>query len=237
MKNKAFTLAEVLITLAIIGVIAAITIPSIIANHQKRTLETQFAKAYRTLSTAVQMAVAEHGEFDSWDFKNDTYTSEEQNALAQKYFLPYLNVVKFCPAGEIGCFPDVMYKRKNGNDFQNISKSPAPRAMLADGTNMVFITEFNYVDKKRRAYEFYIDINGFKKPNTTGYDLFSFLFFPQTGEFLPQNINIEGRFDEETGAFVKRTAEEINADCLSSSNSSGWSCGAKVIQDGFKMNY
>ena len=42
---KGFTLAEVLITLAIIGIIAAITIPSIVANHQKKALETQFTKA------------------------------------------------------------------------------------------------------------------------------------------------------------------------------------------------
>jgi len=57
-------LAEVLITLAIIGVIAAITIPSIVANHQKKTLETQFAKAYRTLTNAVNLAVVDHGDFN-----------------------------------------------------------------------------------------------------------------------------------------------------------------------------
>ena len=97
---KGFTLAEVLITLAVIGIIAAITIPSLLANHQKRTLETQFAKAYRTLSTAVQLAVAEHGEISTWDWKNaeGAMSLEEQDAFVKKYFLPHLNVMKFCPA-------------------------------------------------------------------------------------------------------------------------------------------
>jgi len=83
----------VLITLAIIGIIAAITIPSIVANHQKRTLETQFAKSYRTLSQAVNLAVAEHGGIETWDWK-ETWTAEERDAFVKKYLLPYLNQEK-----------------------------------------------------------------------------------------------------------------------------------------------
>ena len=50
--KKAFTLAEVLITLGIIGVVAAITLPTLIANYQKKVLETQYKVAVTTLSQA-----------------------------------------------------------------------------------------------------------------------------------------------------------------------------------------
>ena len=60
--KKAFTLAEVLITLAIIGVVAAITIPSVIANAQQQEFKTGLRKAVSVLNEAIQTNVAEDGE-------------------------------------------------------------------------------------------------------------------------------------------------------------------------------
>ena len=51
-KFKAFTLAEVLITLGIIGVVAALTLPTLIQNHQKQVYVTQLKKAYSTINNA-----------------------------------------------------------------------------------------------------------------------------------------------------------------------------------------
>ena len=48
MKKNGFTLAEVLITLGIIGVVAAITLPTVIQNYQKQVLVTQLKKMYAT---------------------------------------------------------------------------------------------------------------------------------------------------------------------------------------------
>jgi len=56
-----FTLAEVLITLGIIGVVAAMTLPTLIAKHQKRVLEKQFIKAYSLISQAAKKAEADLG--------------------------------------------------------------------------------------------------------------------------------------------------------------------------------
>ena len=55
--KKAFTLAEVLITLVIIGIIAAITIPIVHQNQEKRALYSQFMKTYSTLNQAMTMAI------------------------------------------------------------------------------------------------------------------------------------------------------------------------------------
>ena len=55
-RKIAFTLAEVLITLGIIGVVAALTLPSVIERHQKLETVTKLKKAYSTLSQAIERA-------------------------------------------------------------------------------------------------------------------------------------------------------------------------------------
>lgn len=61
MKNKAFTLAEVLITLGIIGVVAAMTIPTLIANTRGQQYRSTLKKTIATLSNAARMAQAQYG--------------------------------------------------------------------------------------------------------------------------------------------------------------------------------
>ena len=61
-KLKAFTLAEVLITLAIIGVVAAISIPSVISNSQQQEFKTGLRKAVSVLNSAITMNMALDGE-------------------------------------------------------------------------------------------------------------------------------------------------------------------------------
>ena len=60
--KKAFTLAEVLITLAIIGVVAALTIPSVISNSQQQEFKTGLRKAVSVLNSAITMNMAIDGE-------------------------------------------------------------------------------------------------------------------------------------------------------------------------------
>ncbi|MDO5437347.1 MAG: type II secretion system protein [bacterium] len=62
MKRKAFTLAEVLITLAIIGVVAAVSIPSVISNSQQQEFKTGLRKAVSVLNSAITMNMATDGE-------------------------------------------------------------------------------------------------------------------------------------------------------------------------------
>jgi len=239
MKNKAFTLAEVLITLAIIGVIAAITIPSIIANHQKRTLETQFAKAYRTLSQAVSLAAVEHGDLSTWGWKNSPMTTEEQEAFVKKYFIPYLNIIKHCPADKStgGCFPNVAYKYLNGESATNYSTRDGQQITLADGSSVHFqFSSVSYIDGKTLSASVYVDTNGHKNPNQFGRDFFQFSFYPQTGEFLPHGINKAGAYDEGKMEFEKFSKKDIDTNC-SLPSSQGWNCTARIVMDGFKMNY
>ena len=66
--RHAFTLAEVLITLGIIGVVAAMTMPTLIAKYQKKQTVTQLKKAYAELNKAVSYSEIENGDCKYWDY-------------------------------------------------------------------------------------------------------------------------------------------------------------------------
>ena len=59
--KKGFTLAEVLITLGIIGIVAAITIPNLVSNYKKSVTENKLKAQVALISSAIQMAESKHG--------------------------------------------------------------------------------------------------------------------------------------------------------------------------------
>lgn len=71
-KKNGFTLAEVLITLGIIGVVAALTIPTLISNYQKKEVPIRLQKMYNTLWGAISQAEIENGSSEFWTFNDDT---------------------------------------------------------------------------------------------------------------------------------------------------------------------
>lgn len=87
---KGFTLAEVLITLGIIGVVAAITIPTLISNNQKQALATSIQKFYSTMTQAVKLSEAENGPMSGWDFGDGTAVGT--HAWFNTYLAPYIKV-------------------------------------------------------------------------------------------------------------------------------------------------
>ena len=66
MRKSAFTLAEVLITLAIIGVVAAMTIPTLIQNYRKKVIENKLVKVYSLMNQAIKLSTIENGETSTW---------------------------------------------------------------------------------------------------------------------------------------------------------------------------
>jgi len=69
-KRIAFTLAEILITLAVIGIVAVLTIPTLVNKYQERVRVTQLKKVYNNLQQAYQLATIEHGSADKWGLTN-----------------------------------------------------------------------------------------------------------------------------------------------------------------------
>lgn len=159
-NSSGFTLAEVLITLGIIGVIAALTLPNLITQYQKNATVQGLKVAYSLLSQAVQKSISENGEIDNWNCTLNT------NAFNETYILPYLKIAKKCDGGKCIKTDNFNgYYELNGNKYTSISKS----YVLANG--MILMAN-------RPGGEgfivYMIDLNGNKKPNIMGKDIFAF---------------------------------------------------------------
>lgn len=169
LKTKAFTLAEILITLAIIGIVAALTIPSLIQNYKAVQLKSQLQKAYSMLNQAIQMEYAETG----------IPVTPEQYSSGRSFYkvlMKHLKLAKNCQyencvsTGEEFGFMIKDYKiysRKSQvytyyfDDGQFISLD-GMLLMIENqpNTNFLLIT---------------VDLNGIEhKPNAWGQDLFTF---------------------------------------------------------------
>ena len=95
-KNKqGFTLAEVLITLGIIGVVAALTLPVLISNYRKSIVETRLKRVSSVLSNVMQFAVNDNGESKNWETVNS-------KIFIERYLIPYLPGSKFISEAELG---------------------------------------------------------------------------------------------------------------------------------------
>lgn len=179
--KSAFTLAEVLITLGIIGVVAALTIPSLVQKYQEKQAVTALKKVYSTLQSAYTMAVQENGTPENWDWGtgggNLSGALEGLNKLA-----PYLKITKNCENSP-GCWPDLEYKTLSSvKHWRNVnSRAIFVKGQLSDGT---LLSIYSFGDSCSTlgticaAYD--VDINGFKPPNTEGKDGFEF-YLTRTG--------------------------------------------------------
>ncbi|MBO6086775.1 prepilin-type N-terminal cleavage/methylation domain-containing protein [bacterium] len=126
--KKAFTLAEVLITLGVIGVVAAITMPTVIANINERVNSERHANIAMKVTQAMEQMRA-HG------LLNNTYPSTESFVdELQKY----LKIAKRCDSSHIAeCWPTEKVIDSNGDEFE-ISKAKT-------GKNLSLTTETNNV--------------------------------------------------------------------------------------------
>lgn len=97
---EAFTLAEVLITLGIIGVVCALTIPSLIQKHRERAQIVKLKKVYSILNTAFNTAIAEHGDINTWTTEEiiRNQQAEQDNAI-NNIMKQYFNYIKYCEKG------------------------------------------------------------------------------------------------------------------------------------------
>lgn len=182
--KSGFTLAEVLITLGIIGVVAAMVIPTLMNSTQSKETITSLKKVYSTLSNAYTLAQQENGSPDNWDL-----TNHPENLVG--YMAPYLNITKNCGLGGGGCFPSgTNYRGLDGSTWTDFdSNSSLYKFQLADGTtftgNVLSGTCSMDGGTSTQLHNnvcggFDVDINGFKKPNQGGKDTFAF-YVTKTG--------------------------------------------------------
>ena len=81
--KSGFTLAEVLITLVVIGIIAAITVPVVMANHKRTETASKLKKFYATMSEAIKLSEIENG-LQTYEWENDSTCSGEAQKVCGK---------------------------------------------------------------------------------------------------------------------------------------------------------
>lgn len=177
-RFKGFTLAEVLITLGIIGVVAALTIPTVISSVQHKELEVGLKNAYSTLSEALKMYEQENGF---------PVTPAKLGVLELKPILmKYIKIVKDCGMGAVdgekACIPHKdyvsdpdnykdIYITYNGQNTLNYSFYDDGQFIMNNGMLILI----NNPGGATQALTISVDVNGYnKKPNRLGQDLFMF---------------------------------------------------------------
>jgi len=218
MKKKifAFTLAEVLITLAIIGVVAAITIPNVIKNYQKHVYATRLKKDYNIITNSLNKAMADDGVDDFFNTEfGKAITENSQDDIEtnmNKYFKNF-----------------VMLNDSDGYNYS--SKAFANRPDYRSNVNINWCSGnvcFDlpdatfYIKRSGGNLLVYVDTNGFKqKPNQAGKDFFSF--------YLDKNLKPVGSF-----GFYHGTDHNHNI-CHSHAYERG--CFFNVMNNGWEIKY
>ena len=164
----AFTLAEVLVTLVIIGVIAAMTIPTLINKTEKQEFVSKFKKNYSVFSSALKMAQAQNGQLTGWDW------SSQQSGFdnIENYILPHLQVAENCK-NTTNCSLDYDCKYLNGNSWFNFKTNTEHyKFVLNDGTAFALYIIPSCTENNTKCLDVHFDVNGSKGPNKWGRDIF-----------------------------------------------------------------
>ncbi len=247
--NFGFTLAEVLITLGIIGVVAALTLPTLIQNYQKQVWVNQLKKAVSVWENGMKMMLA---DADTDDLRNtefwqnlyaihDHYGCDSENdySVPDNILKKYFKILKFGDhnlVGDEGCSVGVLndgteYRALNGDSY-GIYDPDTRKIYMADGTLYGFWA-YNWLASPWNNNPDFIgtitiDVNGENKgPNQWGRDSFTFYILP--------NGNLVSNYSyEELKKDSDRCGDLETGDI---SNAYGIGCAARIIADGWKMNY
>lgn len=194
-----------MITLTIVGIVAALTIPVLVSDYKEKTTVNRLKNSYAILSSAFQMAIAENGTVNGW-CKEDELFTECSNRIFEKVE-PYLRISEKCKTYGKTCLAS-----RHGNRFNdhldNVN-SFGPNFILSDGQGIVIRAYAGENDKSRwclantnssqglyevgsgyRATGFcayiYVDINGKNSPNVYDQDLFIFKLY--RNGLVPQGL-------------------------------------------------
>ena len=255
-KKAAFTLAEVLITLGIIGVVAALTLPTLISNYQKRVYVNQLKKSYSVLSNGFRLMMAHDGVTELKDTEafsgmgtavcgsidgvaNNILTnncSSIREGLASVF-----SGIQLAPCDE----PPIKYL--NGNPLSTTDlnrKSTLTCVKFPDGSE---IYGYRFIKSSGGTMgTFRLDINGPKNPNTVGRDIFVFFLF-NDGIVIPYGSqkysdyliaqNPEYYANANITSMYWLTTEKADDKCATDDSSArGAMCAARVLEED-AMNY
>ncbi|MDR1167435.1 MAG: type II secretion system GspH family protein [Heliobacteriaceae bacterium] len=242
--KKGFTLAEVLITLSVIGVVAALTMPSLIGNYKKQVYVTQLKKAVNVWDNGIKLMLAIEGS----DYLNNTefaqvivnsgktaYNATTVSGLsnATEILKKYFNIIKM-----EGTASPITFKGLDGTDA-TYGNYDFEKIYLSDGSvYYVSLKDFNdtVISEKLNNGSILIDVNGDKGPNQMGRDIFQFFVY-RTGTLVAGgSIRAKEIWNWDfwktgTSGCGTEGSEKITTGVK------GWYCAARIIENGWEMDY
>ena len=222
-KRSGFTLAEVLITLGIIGVVAAMTIPNLMTSISKRQVETHIKANFSIIKQTLRFAEADGL---SYDMAITDGSDESMKLWFETYMAPHLKVEQIC-YNQQGCWHKAgivksltggtpRYENNNGIGGNIITFKIANGSMFnIDGNTASDMASFG-LDTTSDGMTFYFDANGEKKPNRIGKDIYIMVWSDQG--LVPAGYN--------------RTKAEVATNCL---NGDGYFCLQHVVNNGWTI--
>lgn len=232
----AFTLAEVLVTLGILGVVAAMTMPTLVGNYQKKSYVTQLSKVCNEIQ---QAALKYKNDKNAINLREAGLTSQ---AEIKNFLHNNFKVVSDCESVvKEPCFSPTYTDLNGGSHNANDSWGAASSVTFASGASVIMDYPAYYTQTVNGVTSHYghmvIDVNGPKGPNKGGRDIF-FAEFYDDG-----SIDVAGATPECKSQGVcngNKTLKEIresyfNANCRTGRYGTG--CIGKIINDNWEMNY
>ncbi len=235
--KKAFTMAEVLITIGIIGLVASMTLPSLYNHINSKGYVERLKKAHSLLQNATNLIISDYGQPEDWipdgykignEQGADAAISAAQgvvNLYAKQFNTVYICEFSGASSKESNCnLNRDEYKGLNGQPVGAGNGSLPPYyyvypIVLSDGSSIAFRFQRNQSGGYfwgTPLLTFIVDVNGLQRPNTVGRDIF-YLYLNEQGSVLPYG---DGNFGED--------------DC--NTNGKGESCAYKVLTED-RMNY
>lgn len=190
-NHNGFTLAETLITLVIVGIVAALTVPALIHKYQVQQYKSGYKAAYSLLGQAISSMYKDHGalsqsSFTGTEFKNILLTYLSCGDISDKYYSSSTDSVTKVR------YDGVWIKKQ----YVNHDQSGTPYVWFLHPyctlTNGMTIYGANWTPGGT-SFVLGVDINGYNKgPNRWGYDLFHFGIYPNKSSTTLQPLNYAG---------------------------------------------
>lgn len=229
--KKGFTLAEVLITLGVIGIVAALTMPMLIPRLEKVKTEAKLKKFYSVIAQATDKAMLEHGDWSTWDY------SLSAQEFFYKYYQDQLQILR------VSC-------KYSNTDFFDCSKAKdlSPYVFLKDGSCISLSKNTaNYGYNAINAFWWTINTSCFEKTTIQGRNefrlgLYNFKNMKYRCNYTPHMCGFsgDGAYQGDLPVNVNRGPDQ--GACNSASSNYAWKdyeCYFKFIKDGmtFKDDY
>lgn len=171
----AFTLAEVLITLGIIGVVAAMTMPSLIQSYKEKATVTAVKQSYSIFAQALKMVTIDNPDLSA--LTDSKLSAKENSQIMFNEISKHIKKVKSCDVDK-KCMGNTYYLNLNNEKVSNWDTyNNLVTGVLANGTSFWILSlPASISGEETYAGQIGIDINGNKRPNKFGVDFFWFTF-------------------------------------------------------------